>query len=499
MMNNFDKNIEDFGWGEMKKLLDKEMPEGGIYVPASATDMPLSAQKDKDKRRWFIFFLLVSGILASGLGYYFYQKPTSKTPIAQAVKPVIVEENSSKNAKNTEGVGNTEKTVSKTLNNITEQRSANFSLKNTVTPIHAERDDAKRIHSDEAESVKGVSRHNNDGTSKNQNTNIDIKNDLINQNIITQNIDNQNIINKNNETKNNKITKENTSITTLKEGNDNQSNIPKTDMPDVNREPTKVISTLELLPIIVYKEIAFDRPLLPIALPMTQALQGKIISVHIKNKPHFGLTVGAHTEGISIMDGFQGGIFIQQKMSTKLPITLQIGLNYRNMNTNGDSLNAQPIAPASVSSAPSILNTFVITQASLNNISYIEMPVFLTYSLSKKWSFLGGVKGSYMISNKKSTTIWSANNRYVVENGFSGTLYDMQFKSTNATLNSLDNFSQTLSFNRWDIAALGGVSYTVFPKTTLTLRADWGLKNILNKQNWSANNRFLGLNMYYQF
>jgi hypothetical protein len=478
MMNNFDKNIEDYGWGEMKKLLDKEMPEGGAYVPASASDAPFSSQKEKDKRRWLIFFLLISGILASGLGYYFYQKPIPNTAIAQAAKPVIVEKNNSKNGKNTEGVGNAQNTITGSANISTEQLSVAQLPQNT----------------------EGVSQYYKAEANKNQNTNIDIKSNLINENLTTQNVNNQYFSNKNNKTKDNTFIEENTSITALKEVSGNQSNTPNTEISNVNMELTKTLSMLKLLPIIAGKEIAFERSLLPILLPMTQALHGKIVSVNIKNKPRFGLTIGAHTEGVSIIDGYQGGVFIQQKLPTKLPLSLQIDLNYRNLNTNGDSLNAQPTAPTSVSSAPNILNNLIITKASLNNISYIEMPIFLTYSPSKKWGFLGGVKGAYMISNKKSTTVWSANNRYVVENGFSGSLLDMaQFKSVNPISNTLDNFNQTLNFNRWDIAAVGGVSYTALPKTTLTLRADWGLKNILNKQNWVAYNRFLGLNVGYQF
>ncbi len=379
---------------------------------------------------------------------------------------------------NTEGVGSAQNTITGSVSPSTEQRSVAQLPKNT----------------------EGVSLNNDIGINKNQNTNIDIEHDVAIQNEIAQKIDNQNIISKIDTAYSDNTVKNNTAITSLKEDNNTKNIISKIDVSEHNIQQIRAISTLELLPILPSKEITFDKPLSHIALPITQPIYGRIVSVNIKDRPHFGLTMGAHTEGVTMIDGYQAGVFIQQKLPSKLPLSLQIGLNYRNTNTTGDSSGTAVFDPSSVSGASPNQNAFVITQASLNNISYIEMPIFLTYSPSKKWGIMGGIKGAYMISNKKNTTIWSVNNRYVVENGFSGTLLDMtQFKSANSTLNALDNFSQTLSFNRWDIAVVGGVSYLILPKTTLSLRADWGLKNVLNKQNWSANNRLLGLNMSYQF
>ena len=61
------------------------------------------------------------------------------------------------------------------------------------------------------------------------------------------------------------------------------------------------------------------------------------------------------------------------------------------------------------------------------------------------------------------------------------------------------NSAKALGLERWDFATIGGINFNPTKRIQLSMRYDYGFKNILNRANWTAYNRFLGLNAVYYF
>ena len=123
-------------------------------------------------------------------------------------------------------------------------------------------------------------------------------------------------------------------------------------------------------------------------------------------------------------------------------------------------------------------------------LNYLELPISLQYHFNKKISVSTGVKIAYLVVPNISVSADSTVS-FLQENRLkSATYFDKADVSHSAA---------ELGLNRWDFAATGGVHYNITNKIQLSLRADFGFKNVLNRANWLAYNRFFGLNAVYYF
>jgi hypothetical protein len=61
------------------------------------------------------------------------------------------------------------------------------------------------------------------------------------------------------------------------------------------------------------------------------------------------------------------------------------------------------------------------------------------------------------------------------------------------------NSAKVLGLERLDFATIGGINFNPNKRFQVSMRYDYGFKNILNRANWAAYNRFLGLNAVYYF
>ena len=127
------------------------------------------------------------------------------------------------------------------------------------------------------------------------------------------------------------------------------------------------------------------------------------------------------------------------------------------------------------------------TPISLDKLYYLELPVTIQYQFKKKFAFLTGLKASYLVG--QSVRI-SGTPVYFIQSSF----------TTKDANNLLSNVTTTtLGLNRWDVSVLGGFTFSPNKHLQLGLRYDLGVSNIINRRNWSAYNRYLGLNAVYLF
>ncbi len=241
------------------------------------------------------------------------------------------------------------------------------------------------------------------------------------------------------------------------------------------------------------EEVSFLKPLKiePLSIEQDTNLKiepkpiiGKLISLQIKNKLRLGITTGVHTEKGQQFDGFQVGLVVFKPLNRHW--SLGTGLNFRQTHTSGDSISyfkKENLANASTSSS----NLQSGTPISLDKLYYLELPLTIQYHFKNKFAFSTGLKTSYLVGQSVKTNGTAV---YFVNSGFGGT-------------KSFDLLSQvntsTLGLKRWDVSLMGGFSYLPTRHIQLDLRYDLGLMNIINRTNWSAYNRYLGLNVVYIF
>ena len=220
--------------------------------------------------------------------------------------------------------------------------------------------------------------------------------------------------------------------------------------------------------------------------PLTKYVLIKPIFI---TKTRWGVTTGVHTEGSKIVDGWQLGAVINHPFKPKLSVSA--GLNYRKTRINGHA----PLTYYQVE----VKSTGVYTSSpapakkvTLNGLSYLELPISLNYHFNDKWSLSTGVKTAYLMA--ASITASSDSTLFVLQTGNS---------NKDPVLSRLDNAQSSnvsaLGLQRWDFAAIGSLNFKPTKRLELSLRYDFGLKNVLNQANWSAYNRFIGLNVAYYF
>ncbi len=201
------------------------------------------------------------------------------------------------------------------------------------------------------------------------------------------------------------------------------------------------------------------------------------------SKTRFGITTGIHTEKGQKIDGFQTGLAVSKLLNRHW--SLGAGLNFRQTQTIGDSISY--FRKEYLASATSSSNLQSGKPISLDKLYYLELPLTIQYHFKKKFAFSTGLKTSYLVGQS------------VKENGTSVYFVKSSFTSQNSydLLNKVN--TKTLRLNRWDISLMGGFSYLPTKNIQLGLRYDLGLTNIINRTNWSAYNRYLGLHVVYLF
>ena len=208
------------------------------------------------------------------------------------------------------------------------------------------------------------------------------------------------------------------------------------------------------------------------------------------SKWHFGVETGIHTEGYEKVDGWQLGVVLSKQFRRNWSVSA--GLNFRKTVIHGDSLTYYQARELSgYNNQVSTTNTLIpANRLIINRLIYVELPISLNYSINKKWLIVAGIKTAYLA--KANVNVLS-----------DSTLFVLSTKTNSGLINAADRANSSdiklLGLNRWDFAAIGGIYFKPTDKIQLSLRYDYGFRNSLNRPNWSAYNRFVGVNVAYYF
>jgi hypothetical protein len=512
MNHNINREFEDKSWDAMRALLDREMPEGGVLIPPAATNAAISKDSKKRYGLWALFF--AATCLVASLAWYALNKN-----VLTEKKAVSIVENRDdsvlhdiKNGQNTEGDNAEIPTSNLNENKVSDKREESMNNKpmrflkphrfdlvkkgqNTeggITEISTSHFSENKVSNKREEStgnkpMRFLKPHRFDLVKKGQNTEGGItfaipRNEKSEPKIPSFAHPDSSLL---------EIPKESTwGITTG--ANINSFN---TESQEPLKEKMNRLTDLpyDFLPLAKAEVVEYKDPNFKINLVENK----KNILAVTKSKPlHWGITAGAHTEGGKKLDGFQAGLFLTKIMSEKW--TIQTGLNYRRNTAQGDSMTFVQLdkAATGITTNPSTalpsFNLVQGTEITLKNLNYLELPVTVQYAFHRKFSTFSGLKIAYLLSNSVNSD--NSTKFYVLDNSKN----DQRTKGFGNQIVQ-GNSAQSLGLQRWDLALVGGVSYRVLPKISMSLRYDYGFKNILNHQNWKAYNRYLGVYISYSF
>ena len=441
MENKFDKEVEDLGWEKMQALLDKEKPVVGI-VPPQYIDQKL-AINGSSRKRWALMALLFLSLVGCGIGsYYFFKiKPKNQPAIA--------------------------------LNNAVsiEKNSQNLTQNNTPEIAN----DTKKIIENE---VHGKGKNNNlTKWSNSKNDNLSKKNKP--HNFIDE-----------------KLTNGSNALNTVILDDKTQNNEEKFVEKNASENADKIGDRLTFAPLNQLFFEPINDTVSSIAERHNPIINLKENAPKMLQKWQFGLTLGAHTEGVSSLDGYQIGLILNKNLTRKWAFST--GLNYRKSSTKSRE-NASFLAAdkannsAGVTTPSSSFNLSKVVEVRLKDMQYLELPVMFDHLVNNRLSVFGGLKMSYLLS-KNWVNIDSTNaNLYV------NTYSNQSNKASSSSSNSYDKLSSNLVNNSLDFAILGGINYRISRHFDVSVRYDFGLKNILKQNNASVYNRYLGLNVNYYF
>ncbi len=461
MENKFDKNLEDLGWSEMQKILDRELP-----------------LESKKKRRALLFWLFFAGVLTTfGIAFLFFNSKNKN-------QELIVENNKKESNFKSNYDDNS-------INLIQEKKLIKTNKKELILNNNSPQLMAKKElnNANKNELIK-----ENNRLILNENTSqLMAKNDSIQTNKL---VDNTVVLNTHLNTEINKeflnITAQTTENATAKLNEappqyfgENSDFLKSENRQNIEAIPSHTVD---------YQLVnTYDSAYLSKAIQSLFWVSCPIrSSVSNPKRTHFGITTGAHTEGVQKIDGGQIGLVLNRELNRKWAIS--IGLNYRKTNVNVDSLlgNNSGLSyvtfPTSTNPKYSSNSTKKIL---LNNLNYAELPINLTYNFNKKISFSAGIKAAYLLSSNigvsADSTVYFLTENLNKINAYSDPSYD---KTARINALGLQNF---------DVAIMGGINYQITPKIQLNLTYHHGFKNVINRANWAAYNRFLGLNVVYYF
>ena len=490
MKNKFDKKIEDLGWEKMQALLDKEKPIVGI-VPPQYIDQK-SSKNGSFRKRWALMALLFLGLSACGGWSYYFFKIKSETQQAIALNNAAAIDNNGQNL------------------------TQNYS--------HEMANKAQKAVPNEAQKVV-----KNDGLikwSNSENTNLEKQNmpNYFNDNkqIKLQNIDNQLIVKNINlvlvtqniysdkeiqgiqsiliENKEQIIDKKmingsnalNAVISDDKTQNNEEKFVKKNALENIDKIGEKVI--FESFNPLVFEPIndtvsSIDKRENPI-------INLKENAQKMLQKWQFGLTLGAHTEGVQRLDGYQTGLILRKNLTQKWAIST--GLNYRKASTksrqNASFLTAEKANNStSVTTPASSFNLSKVIEVRLKDMKYLEMPIIFDHLVNRRLTVFSGLKMSYLLSKNWVKIDTTNANLYVIT-------YGNQSNKVYSSSSSISDKSSSNSVNKAiDFAILGGINYRISRHFDVSVRYDFGLKNIFKQNNASVYNRYLGLNVNYYF
>ena len=487
MENKFDKEIEDIGWEKMQALLDKEKPIVGFVPPQSGLQLdeafaPYESQNlGKSgllRKRWALVALLFLSLAGCSVWSYYFFK--IKLENQQAI----------------------------VLNNASAIENDGQNLTQNNSPVIAS-DTKKMMEIQELKKGK-----NNDLTkwSNSKNANLEKQNKL-------QNIDNQLIIKNNNpnlKTQNVNNNKEISAI--LIENKDkiveekltnglNPLNALNRDNKTQNQEEKFVEKNALENAEIIEARLPFEtlNPLVfePI-IDAVSSIEGRPSpSINLKEntqkmlqKWQFGFTLGAHTEGVNRFDGYQVGLILRKNLTQKWAFST--GLNYRKSSTksrkNASFLAADKAnASSSVTTPSSSFNLSKVMEVRLKDMQYLELPLMFDHLVNKRLFVSGGIKMSYLLSKNWIKIDTTNANLYVI------TYSNQSTKASSSSSNLYDKSSSNFVNNSLDFAILGGINYRISRHFDVSVRYDFGLKNIFKQNNVSVYNRYLGLNVNYYF
>ena len=434
MENKFDKEIEDLGWEKMQALLDKEKPVVGI-IPTPKSGLQKSQKSGKNslmRKRWALAALLFLSLAGCGILSYNFFKLQPKTQQSLAI------DNALKMKKN-----NT---------NLTENGLHTEGGKDDLTQSLTQNLDFDKEN-------KGVLSENKDKI-------IEIN--------LTDWSNALNALNEDDKTQNHgeKFVEKNVA--------DNAYKIEE-------RLMSEAFNPLIFEPIIDAVSSIVGRPIPIINL--------KENAYKMPYKWQFGLTLGAHTEGVRNLDGYQMGFIFRKKLNQKW--ALKWGLNYSKTTAQSHS-NSNLLAASigksnsSISTPSASLDVSKDVEVKLKNIQYLELPILFNRQINSRFSISTGLKMSYLMSQNWRTIDTSNAHIYVISYG-NQSFRDQAYSSSNTNLKS------TLKSNALDFAILGGINYHISHHFDVSLRYDLGLKNIFKQSGASVYNRYLGLNLNYYF
>ena len=450
MKENEYKDLENQGWDAMFQTLDREMPV-------------------KKKRRGALWFFLFVGFAAIGLGYWF-QKTQKTTPVSPIVisKP-IAQNGVSKNnnslpqtSVNTEGINEPKfeksqrslklNNTTQTTNNSISENAQNLAELNNTAKTTNDTKFGKLFKFPELDSTTQTI---NKPTSE-----------------IAQNLTElDNAAQTTNNTKFGKLSKfpelDSTTKTTNKPISENAQNLTELDN----------IARLKIAPLSIIQDTNLKIEPKPIVSTSPSRENNQ-------NKLRWGLSAGIHTENGQKLDGYQAGVVLLKPLNNRWSLTT--GLSFRQAKTTGDSTTYYKTESlfSSPSASQALQNSTPIT---LDKLYYLEMPLMIQFKMNKRFAFATGAKGAFLLGQSiktgNSSVFWVKSNT-----NFSNGQVLLDMVST-----------KTLGLNRWDASWISSITYSPNKHIGLSLRYDLGLSNIINLNRWTAYNRYLGLNLTYQF
>ena len=242
----------------------------------------------------------------------------------------------------------------------------------------------------------------------------------------------------------------------------------------LERKPTSLVSSL---PLSIMPDSIFKTPSKPI-------LQNLIKLKNQNNIVHWGITAGVQSQKVHSLDGFEVGLVIAKPINRLWQV--KTGLIFRQFNAteNSGNLYVTTVEQIKAAGASNLLSIKLITAY---NLYYLDLPLKMERSISRKLAFNTGIKPSLLLgeSIKKSPSPV-----YLVSSGFNS--------SSSSTV--LDKIStNSLGLRHFDAAFVLGATYQPIKHFSVGLDYNFGLFNIIKRGNGQAYNRVIGLNATYNF
>ena len=477
MENNFDKEIEDLGWEKMQALLDKEKPVVGIIPPQYESQK--SVRNGSLLKHWALVTLLFLSLAVCGVWFYHSLKN----------KPLIQESVAMENT------------------TAAEKKAPNLTQNNPIVIASGARQERKNndltkwLNSKNRNLEKQHRLNNSVHEKENKLQNID--NQLIVKNnnpiSITQNLDfgkeiTVNLNDNKEPIRDKKLTNESNALNAVKTED-------KTRNHDENFLEKYVAENAEKIGDRQFFE-AINPLVLEASIDSVASIFERYPIIILKENAHkmlqkwqFGLTLGIHTEGVQHFDGYQLGLIMGKNLNRKWAFST--GINYRKATALSRANSSLLAATADksnigVSTPSASFNLSKVVEVRLKNMQYVELPIVFDRLVNKRISISSGLKLSYLVSQNWRTIDTTNAHIYVIS-------YGNQSNTSQAYSLNDKSFLSNLTTNSLDFAVLGGINYRISRHFDASVRYDFGLKNILKKNNASVYNRYLGLNVNYYF